>query len=65
MPALMGTVACFTICIILPCAFHLKLFGKETGTASKVLDWSLIVVSTVMALVGTAFNCIPKEKLGA
>lgn len=61
----MGTVACFTICIILPCGFHLKLFGKEISAAQKALDWSLIVVSAMFAIVGTVFNFIPKEKLGA
>ncbi|KAK3676504.1 hypothetical protein LTR78_003780 [Recurvomyces mirabilis] len=57
--SLLGSVACFTICIILPCAFHLKLFGKELSKKQKALDWSLIVVSTVLAVVSTAFNFIP------
>ncbi|KAK1083763.1 hypothetical protein LTR48_006025 [Friedmanniomyces endolithicus] len=62
--SLMGAVACFTICIILPCAFHLKLFGAELGRSQKMLDWSLIVVSTVLALVSTAFNFVPKDRMG-
>ncbi|KAF2206365.1 hypothetical protein CERZMDRAFT_72227 [Cercospora zeae-maydis SCOH1-5] len=62
--SLLGAVACFTICLILPCAFHLKLFGKELTARQKALDWGLIVVSSVLALVSTAFNFVPKEKLG-
>ncbi|KAK5119931.1 hypothetical protein LTR85_007007 [Meristemomyces frigidus] len=62
--SLLGAVACFTICIILPCAFHLKLFGKELTFRQKALDWTLIVVSTVLAVVSTSFNFIPKSKMG-
>ncbi|RMY51850.1 hypothetical protein D0865_06108 [Hortaea werneckii] len=57
--SLLGAVACFTICIILPCAFHLKLFGHEIPRAQKALDWGLIVVSTALAVVSTAFNFVP------
>lgn len=62
--SLIGAVACFTICIILPCAFHLKLFGEELTFWHKAMDWTLIVVCSVMALVSTAFNFVPKKKLG-
>ena len=62
--SLMGSVACFTICIILPCAFHLKLFGKELTKTQRMVDWTLIVVSTLLAFVSTAFNFVPKEKMG-
>tara|TARA_R110002003_G_scaffold95_8_gene7302 strand:- start:21032 stop:21739 length:708 start_codon:yes stop_codon:yes gene_type:complete len=62
---LLGSVACFSICIILPLAFHLKLFGKEISSAEKMMNWVLIVISTVMAVVSTAFACIPKELIGA
>jgi vesicular inhibitory amino acid transporter len=62
--SLLGAVACFTICLILPCAFHLKLFWHELSYRQKFLDWTMIVVSTALALVSTAFNFVPKEKLG-
>lgn len=62
--SLLGAVACFTICIILPAAFHLKLFGPELTRWQKAVDWTLIGVSTVLALVSTAFNFVPKDKLG-
>ena len=62
--SLLGSVACFTICIILPCGFHLKLFGKELSFWHKTMDWSMIIISSVLALVSTAFNFVPKDKLG-
>lgn len=62
---LLGSVACFSICIILPLAFHLKLFGKELGYGEKMLNWVLIVVSTIMAVISTVFACLPKELIGA
>lgn len=62
---LLGSVACFSICIILPLAFHLKLFGKDIGSAEKMMNWVLIVVSTIMAIVSTIFACLPKELIGA
>lgn len=57
-------VACFTVCLILPCAFHLKLFGKEMSTRHKALDWTLIIVSALLGTVSTAFNFVPKELVG-
>ena len=62
---LLGSVACFSICIILPLAFHLKLFGKDIGNTEKTLNWVLIVFSTVLAVVSTGFACVPKELIGA
>lgn len=62
---LLGSVACFSICIILPLAFHLKLFSKELGSGERMMNWVLIVVSTIMAVISTAFACLPKEVLGA
>ncbi|CAI6333334.1 unnamed protein product [Periconia digitata] len=62
---LLGSVACFSICIILPLAFHLKLFSKELGAGEKMMNWILIIVSTVMAIISTAFACLPKEVIGA
>ena len=62
---LLGSVACFSICIILPLAFHLKLFGGEIGRMEKVMNWGLIGVSGVMAVVSTVFACVPKEWIGA
>ncbi|KAM0705361.1 hypothetical protein Q7P35_008151 [Cladosporium inversicolor] len=62
--SLMGAVACFTICIMLPAAFHLKLFGDSLTKAEKIRDWTLVIVSGTLAVISTAFNFVPKEKLG-
>jgi vesicular inhibitory amino acid transporter len=63
--ALLGSVACFSICIILPVAFHLKLFGKVISPGEKALNWALIVFSTILAIISTGFACVPKEMIGA
>lgn len=63
--SLLGSVACFTICIILPLAFHLKLFGKEIPRMERWVNWLLIVFSSILALVSTVFNFLPKEQLGS
>jgi len=57
--ALMGSLLCFTICIILPLAFYLKIFGSEISFSERVFDWSLIIVSSVMAIVGTTWAFLP------
>ncbi|KAF7846448.1 hypothetical protein BT93_L4357 [Corymbia citriodora subsp. variegata] len=62
--SLLGSVACFSICIILPLAFHLKLFGGEISRLERAGNWALIVISTVLAVVSTVFNFFPKEALG-
>ncbi|KAL1304503.1 hypothetical protein AAFC00_003492 [Neodothiora populina] len=62
--SLLGSVACFSICIILPLAFHLKIFGDQISKAEKIMNWTLIVISTCLAVVSTIFNFLPKELLG-
>ncbi|KAB8349679.1 hypothetical protein FH972_023695 [Carpinus fangiana] len=62
--SLLGSLACFTICIILPCAFHLKIFGKELALRQRVLDWTLLVTCTILAILGTAASFVPKNLLG-
>lgn len=62
--SLLGSVACFTICIILPLAFHLKIFGDAIPRSERIMNWVVIVISTILAVVATAFNFIPRETLG-
>lgn len=59
--ALMGSALCFTICIILPLAFYLKIFGKEIGPKERVLDWFLLIVSSTLAVTGTVWAFLPEE----
>ncbi|OKL62415.1 hypothetical protein UA08_02656 [Talaromyces atroroseus] len=57
--ALMGSLLCFTICIILPLAFYLKIFGTDIPIGERIFDWLLVIVSTVMAVVGTTWAFLP------
>ena len=58
-----GSALCFTICIILPLLFYLKLFEGRLGVTERIVDWTLIIVATVLASVGTAWALIPKAYL--
>lgn len=62
---LMGSLCGFTVCIILPLAFHLKLFGKELSKGEILVNWVLIIACCVMGAVSTVFACLPKEMIGA
>lgn len=59
--ALMGSAMAFSICIVLPLAFNLKLFGSELDVREKVLNWFLIVICSVMAVIGTVWVFLPKQ----
>lgn len=63
--AFMGSALCFTICIILPVAFYLQIFGEEISLKERILDWFLIISCSIMAVVGTVWAFLPKEKIGA
>ena len=62
--AIMGAAFCFSICVIVPCAFHLKMFGKELTRSRRFWDWTLIGVSTVLAIFGTVWEFLPKHWMG-
>jgi len=57
--SLLGAVACFAICIILPVAFHLKLFSGKLTKMEWVWNWFLLVISSILAIVSTVFNFLP------
>lgn len=59
--AFMGSCLCFMICVILPLLFYLRIFGDEVRVAERCVCWTLIVVSIVMAAVGTVWAFLPKE----
>jgi vesicular inhibitory amino acid transporter len=63
--AFMGSTLCFTICVILPLMFYLKIFGKEVSIKERVLDYFLIVVCSILAIVGTVWAFLPKRMIGA
>ncbi|KAL4959160.1 putative transporter [Aspergillus stella-maris] len=63
--ALMGSALCFTICIIMPLAFYLKIFGSEISPRERALDWSLLIVSSVLAVIGTVWAFLPHEAIAS
>lgn len=65
--ALMGSALCFTICVILPIGFYLRIFsreGKEISMLERVSDWCLAVLCMGLAVWGTVFAILPKDKIG-
>jgi Transmembrane amino acid transporter protein. len=61
--AFLGSFLCFTICIIFPLAFYLKIFGKEISRGEYILDWILLIISSILAAVGTVWAFLPQEML--
>ena len=62
--ALLGSSMCLSICVILPLAFYLKLFGQEISMKERALDYLLIGICSVMAVIGTIWACLPRQTLG-
>ncbi|KEF61715.1 uncharacterized protein A1O9_03285 [Exophiala aquamarina CBS 119918] len=65
--ALLGSLFCFTVCIILPVSFYLKIFsseGKEISSMERVGCWALLLVSAAFGITGTVFAIVPKDKFG-
>ena len=60
-----GSALTFSICIVLPLSFYLRIFGKEISVAERILDWVLIGISSVLAIVGTVWVFLPKDLIGA
>jgi vesicular inhibitory amino acid transporter len=63
--AFLGSFLCFTICIIFPLAFYLKIFGKEISRGEYILDWILLIFSSILAAVGTIWAFLPQDMLSA
>jgi vesicular inhibitory amino acid transporter len=59
--AFMGSSLCFTICVILPVLFYLKIFGSEVPRWEKLMNYVLVGISTVLAIVGTVWAFLPLE----
>ena len=61
--AFLGSALCVTICIVLPLLFHLKIFHGEIGRWETAMDWLLVIVSSVLAVVGTIASFMPKDTM--
>jgi len=56
----MGSALYFTVCIILPLSFYLEIFGKEINPKERVLDWSLPITSSILAIIGAVWAFLPQ-----
>ena len=63
--ALMGSAFCFNICIVLPVAFYLKLFGDAISRRERAFAWFLIISSSLLALMGIVWSFLPARITGA
>ncbi|EFQ28649.1 transmembrane amino acid transporter [Colletotrichum graminicola M1.001] len=63
--AFMGSALCFTICVLLPLAFYVKLFSKEISSQERLLCYVLMTISTILSVVGTVWAFLPKSLIGA
>ncbi|RYP08317.1 hypothetical protein DL765_008828 [Monosporascus sp. GIB2] len=63
--AFMGSALCFTICVTLPLAFYLKLFGHEMAARERVFTWCVMLLSMTVSVVGTVWAFLPKSLIGA
>ena len=51
--ALVGASCCTLLAFIMPALMHLVLFRREEDRASKMLDYTLLVLGVSGALIGT------------
>ncbi|KAI0883402.1 transmembrane amino acid transporter protein-domain-containing protein [Annulohypoxylon maeteangense] len=63
--AFMGSALCFTICVTLPLAFYLKLFGHEIAAGERILVWTVMLTSLTISIIGTVWAFLPKDLIGA
>ncbi|KAI8966750.1 transmembrane amino acid transporter protein-domain-containing protein [Daldinia sp. FL1419] len=63
--AFMGSALCFTICVTLPLAFYLKLFGHELSVRERIFSWTIMLISSVLSMIGTVWAFLPKKLIGA
>ncbi|RIB17298.1 transmembrane amino acid transporter protein [Gigaspora rosea] len=54
--SLLGSFFSFLISIICPLLFHLKMFGRYLSKKELILDLSILVVSSIMATLGTIWT---------
>ncbi|KAI1008070.1 Vacuolar amino acid transporter 1 [Podosphaera aphanis] len=62
--AFMGSALCFTLCVILPVLFYLKLHGKNISLKERTLCIFLIIISSIISVLGTVFAFLPKSFIG-
>ncbi|KAF8427415.1 transmembrane amino acid transporter protein-domain-containing protein [Tirmania nivea] len=56
---LMGSFLTFSICVILPIVFYLKICAEDIKPGEKTLCWVLLGISTFFAALGTVWSFLP------
>lgn len=62
--AILGAAFCFLICIVLPLAFHIRMFGKSLSRRRVVLEGVVLVVGALAGLTGTVWEVLPRGWMG-
>ena len=62
--ALFGSALTFTICVIFPLLFYLRLFESEMSRTAVVIHWVLIGICSLLAIMGTIWVFLPKKLIG-
>ncbi|RUS31994.1 hypothetical protein BC938DRAFT_476539, partial [Jimgerdemannia flammicorona] len=57
--SLLGAFYSFLFSAIFPLACHLRLFGHSIPATQRLFEWTLIIVSCIMALGGTVWSFLP------
>lgn len=58
--ALLGSGLCYTICILLPISFYLRIC-KDISTRERIGLYCLFAVSCILGLIGTIWAFLPEE----
>lgn len=59
--AFAGSALCVVTCLTLPIAFYLKLYKDRISRTELVVDYILISLSIVLAILGTIWSCLPTK----
>lgn len=62
--AFFGASLCVAICVVGPIGFYLKIYNGNISKYDLWINYFLLVVYIIFAIVGTAWCFIPHEKLG-
>jgi vesicular inhibitory amino acid transporter len=62
--AFMGSSLCFSICVILPLLFHLRIFKGRIVWWERWVNYALVGISAVLAVVGTVWAFLPRAWIG-
>ncbi|CAO3611797.1 unnamed protein product [Cunninghamella blakesleeana] len=57
--AFLGALFSFGISVIFPLACYQKLFHTSMSTKDSLINWALLLISIVLALVGTLWSFLP------